>query len=136
MFKTCLYHQTHVLHFHFWRKILSYYFGENLMTFNNPLWPFIPFVSLSLMQQKSTFSLVEGRSKVKLLSKMHLPTTETQWWTPPRNYFNWINVGYGNISSNGSYPCSSFNTLYEILHRGFLFSLTLFNATYWANLIL
>ena len=40
------------------------------------------------------------------------------------------------MSSRGSYPASPINNLYESLHCGFTFSLTLFNATSRANLSL
>ena len=79
---------------------------------------------------------MRGSAKWELLSKIHLPTTVTQWWNSPGEYFNWINVGYGDISGKGSYPYSYFNTLYDSLHSGFTFSLTKLNAKSWANLIL
>ena len=74
--------------------------------------------------------------KNKITVKIHLPTTVTQWCIPPRKYFNWINVGYGDMSINVSYPYYSFNDLYKSFHRVFPVSITLFDATFWANLIL
>ena len=55
---------------------------------------------------------------------------------PPRKHFNWINVGYGDMSRKGSYPSSFLNILYQILHHGLPLSQTLFNSTSWANLSL
>ena len=71
----------------------------------------------------------ERNYKRKFLSKIHLPTTVTQWCIPSRKYFNQINVGYGNIFSKGSYPYYSFNTLYAILYCVVTFYLTQFNTT-------
>ena len=88
------------------------------------------------MQQYPKLFLVTGSEKGKLLSKIHLPITVTQLWIPPRKYFNLINVRYGDMSNNISFPYSSFNTSYESFHRGFPLSLTWLNATYWANLSL
>ena len=66
---------------------------------------------------------------MKITVKSHLTKTVTQWWIPPIEYFNCINFGYGDMSINGSYPSSSFKTLYDSLCFGFTFSLTQFNAT-------
>ena len=79
---------------------------------------------LSLMQHYSKLYFVRGSTKEKLLSKIHLITTVTQWWIPPRKYFNLIDVVYKNMSSKVSYTSYSFNILYDILHRGFPFSIT------------
>ena len=136
MFVSSLYHQTHVINFHFWMILLLLSFVKNLVSFNNTLYPFIHLVSLSLIQQYYKLYLVRVSAKLKLLSKIYLPTTVTQWWIPPRKYFNWINFGYGDNSSKESYPYSSFNALYEILYCGFTFYLTQFNTTYWYNLSL
>ena len=76
------------------------------------------------MKQYSKLSFVRGNAKEKLLSKTYLTTTVTQWWIPPRKYVKSINVVYEDISSKGSYLSSSFNTLYDSLHRGFPLSIT------------
>ena len=52
---------------------------------------------------------------------------------PTKNNFNWNNVENGYISSNVSYPLSFLNTLYNILHRGFTFSLKLLISISWEN---
>ena len=88
------------------------------------------------MKQKSKSYCLRRSSKRKLVSKIHLPTPVTQWWIPPRKYFNWINVGYRDMTNKRSYISFSFNTLYASFHRGFPFSLTWFYATSWANLSL
>ena len=36
---------------------------------------------------------MRGSAKGILLPKIHLPTTVTQCWIPPRKYATWINVG-------------------------------------------
>ena len=35
--KSSLYYQTHIMNFHFWRRLLFFFFGKNLIAFNNPL---------------------------------------------------------------------------------------------------
>ena len=48
--------------------------------------------------------MVRGNSKEIFLSKMHPPKNITQCWIPPIKSTNWINVGNGYMSKNGSYP--------------------------------
>ena len=61
----------------------------------------------------------ERKWKIKFLPKTHLPITVTECWILPRKYFNWINVEYGDIKTNGSFLSSSFNNLYESLYSVF-----------------
>ena len=70
------------------------------------------------------------------LSKIHWPTTVTEFCIPPIESFDWIIVGNGYISCNGSYKYSYWNTLYEILHSIFPISLTGLNSKWRAKLIL
>ena len=79
---------------------------------------------------------MRGSVKGKLLLKIHLPTTVTKCWVPPKNPFHLIIVGNVDISSNGSYPSSSLNNLYESLNCYFHLSITWLIATSWENLIL
>ena len=70
------------------------------------------------------------------MSKIQLKTPVTQCWIPPTKSGNWINVGNGYMSRNGSYPYCYSDTLYESLHHGFTFYLTLLNETLRENLSL
>ena len=54
---------------------------------------------------------------------------------PTKKYFNWMNVRYGSISINVSYPSFSFNNVCVSFHCCFPLSLTWFYATSWENLI-
>ena len=113
LFKTCLYHKTSFMNFHFWRKNIFFSVGENLMAFNTPPWSFINFSLLSFIQKKSSSLWVRVSSKGILQSKIHLPITATQWCIPQIKSFNWINVGDVYMQINISYPYSSLNILYE-----------------------
>ena len=62
---------------------------------------------------------IDRKCKIKITVKIHLQTTVTQYYIPPRNSVNWINVGNGGMSSNVSFLYSSLNNLYESLHHGF-----------------
>ena len=76
--------------------------------------------------------LWEEEQKGKLLSKLHLPTTVPQWWIPPVQHFNCINIRNEELII--------FISLlkYFIWYFALCFTLSLiwFNATSWANLSL
>ena len=70
------------------------------------------------------------------LSKIHWPTTVTEFCIPPIESFDLIIVGNGYISWNGLYKYSYSNTLYKILQSIFPRSITRLNAKRRAKLIL
>ena len=122
--------------FYFWMILLLLSLVETPIDYNTHLETLIYFASSPIIQHDQKSSFVRGSAKVNLLSKIHLPKTVTQWWILLRKCSNWINFGYGNMSSKGSYPSSSLNILYDSVHIGFTPYLTWFNAIYWANLSL
>ena len=86
------------------------------------------------METYQVFLVPMGNTKIT--EEINLRKNVTQCWIPPRKSANRINVGNRDMSSNGSYPHFYSITLYEILHCGFTFSVTKFNATYSENLSL
>ena len=75
----------------------------------------------------------EKKWRRKITVKIHLPTTITQCWIPPRKSFNWIDAEMKIGQVMHHIHIFSLNNLYESLHRRFTFYLTWFIAAYWEN---
>ena len=68
LFKVCLYHQTHVMNVHFWRKFLLFSLGKNLMYFKllcNNSFIFLIIINTTVVQ----LVLSERKRKSKITVK-------------------------------------------------------------------